>query len=419
MTINQGPHWKKEVEKKEYPVLTETIESDVAIIGGGITGVLCAYVLAKQGKKIVLIEKKELGKVATGHTTAFITQIIDTNLQDLIRVFGKDTARAIIDSHGKAISLIEAIIETEKIDCEFTRCSNYIYARTVEETKKLLAEYTAGKELGLLMRYAEENNLGFDTKAYIEVKRQAKFHPMKFLRALAEICEREGVRIFEGTEAMDISTSPTLSVNTEQGSVNASWIIAATYEPFKQPLGLFFKKGLYSSYVLKLDVPKQTFKEGTYEDLMNPYHYFRIDKKGNHDQMIIGGEDHRRDIPIDKEKNYSALEEYVRTTFPGLRYTITDRWEGPILEPSDGLAFIGRHKHPNILYAMGFSGNGMTYSAIAALILSNIILQKENPWFPIYRADRVPSSTSLLVKARDYFGELWNGAIKNFFRSKT
>jgi glycine/D-amino acid oxidase-like deaminating enzyme len=409
--------WKDDVKRSARQALETHMVADVAIVGGGMAGVLSAYLLAKAGKRVVLLEKKEIGEYATKHTTACITEIIDTDLADLEGTYGKENSKLILESHHKAIDLLEDSIETEHIDCEFKRCSNYLYAAKENEASSVEEEYSAGKKLGLKIEHKTDRALGFHNYGYNEVKNQAKFHPLKFLYALADKAVEKSAYIFENTEVERIDEK-TMTVVAKRGSVKAEWIIAATYEPFDQPLGLFFKKGMYESYVYELRIPPNIFPEAIYEDMENPYHYFRIDRKGSYDRMIIGGEDHRQDIPVKDEKNFKALEEYIQRTFPGLSYSIIHAWDGPILEPSDGLAFIGPHKNPKILYAFGFSGNGMTYSAIAAKMFKDTIMGDGSPYSELYRTSRTLSLKPLMTKAKDYTEELAGGALKNIFKPK-
>jgi len=413
--LRQVP-WKDDVKSPKYEELEGKETADVAIIGGGITSILTAYLLGKQGKKVVLLEKKQLGEYATKHTTACTTKIIDTDLSDLISIFGKEQTKKIIESHAKAIDTLEDIVKEENIDCEFMRVSNFIFATTPKESTSLYKELNATKELEINAPFRTGDALGFKNYGCIEVKDQAKFHPLKFCYSLAEIASRLGVQIYEKSEAVEIDEK-SMTVKTKKGEVEAPWIIGATYEPFQEPLGLFFKKGMYGSFAFELHIPGGLFPEAIYEDMQNPYHYFRIDQKEGYDRMIIGGEDHRRDIPVYDEKNFDALIEYIGRTFPGLKYEMVHKWDGPILEPSDGLAFIGPYKNPKILYAFGFSGNGMTYSAIAAKIFKDTILGNGNPYSEIYRTNRHLKMKPLITKGLDYAEELWNGAIKNSFRS--
>lgn len=404
------PTWD-EISIKEYPELAAPLSVDVAIIGGGMAGALSAYMLSKQGKKVALIEKEKIGTGATGVTTAFLTQSIDTDFTDIISMLGEKKAELVADSHRDAIECIERIVKEENIDCDFVRCSNYIYTDTEKDTDMLKEEHDAMKNLGIHVAFKKYSELGIPNTAYIEVYNQAKFHPLKFMKGILHAAEKEGALIFENTEAKEIFDGH--RIRTPLADIRADWIISATYEPFGNPPGLFFKKGMYVSYVYEVMMPHLKLEEGTYEDTDNPYHYFRVDKEKDGVRIIVGGEDHRQDIPVNAEKNFKALAEFIDSTFPDKKYEITRQWSGPILEPIDGLAFIGPHKEDHVLYALGFSGNGMTYSMISALIFSNIIFKKEDPWLAVYRADRISSLKSLLIKGRDYFEELVRGAVKN------
>jgi len=412
--------WVTTAQLPTYPLLTKDVKADVCIIGAGITGILSAYLLAKSGKKkIVIIEKNTIAEGATHLTTAFLTQIIDTDLSDLITIHGVEKAQRIVESHMTALELIEEIVRTENIECDFQRCSNYIYAHTDEEFGTLLAEYDGLNQLGITCGLSADPLPGFKNYGCIQVYNQAKFHPLKFLRGILNTLREYDVEIYEKTEAISIKESPLTVITKTKKKIGAQWVLATTYEPFGQPLGLFFKKGMYTSYVLEAHIPQQTIREGMYEDTKNPYHYFRIDPAPTFDTMLIGGEDHRSDIPIDPEKNFEALEEHLRELLDDREYTVANRWDGPILEPTDGLAYIGPHKNPHVLYAFGFSGNGMTYSGIAAHIFSDLILkEKDNAMADLYRASRDFGPKALLTKAIDYGGEFIHGAAKNVFRTK-
>jgi glycine/D-amino acid oxidase-like deaminating enzyme len=405
--------WVTTAQLPTYPALSKDIKAEVAIVGGGLTGLLSAYVLGKAGKKVAVIEKETIAEGATHLTTAFLTASLDTDPSKLIETFGVEHARKIVTSHMTAIDFIESIITEEQIDCDFMRCPNYIYAHKDEEFGTLLGEFDSVKQLGITANISGDPLHGFRNYGYIEMANQAKFHPLKFLRGLLHAMKKYDVQIFEKTEAKDIKESTQTVITKDKKKIQAEWILATTYEPFGQPLGLFFKKGMYQTYILEAHIPQNTIREGTYEDTMNPYHYFRIDPAPTYDTVIIGGEDHRTDIPIDTERCFEDLEEYLRDILDDREYTVTNRWDGPILEPSDGLALIGPHKHPNIMYAFGFSGNGMTYAGISALIFKDLIVnKKETELYDMYRASRILGARSLFTKAIDYGGEFVHGAAK-------
>lgn len=404
-----------DAEGPEYGSFQGEMKADVVIVGGGMAGVFAAFMLTEAGKKVILLENDRLGSGYTMCTTAFLTQSIDTDTDDLIKLFKKSGAKEILTSHQTAIDLVESIIKREKIDCDFMRCSNFIYANTEKDLKTLAQEAKALMDLGIKVSLSEKGeDLIIPNAGYIELCNQAKFHPMKFLYGLAERAEKSGAQLFEETEVKELKTieGGRQKVITDNGEIEADYVIVATYKPFNNPLSLYFKKGSYVSYVLEMEVNGMDLKEGTYEDTENPYHYMRVDKMKGYDRVIIGGQDHRKDVPVDEDKNFNALIEYADTIIPPENRKITKQWNGIILEPVDGLATIGQINEDHVLYALGFSGNGMTYSAISALIFRDVITGSDNYLVRLYHPKRHLGVKKLATKAKDYAEELVKGAVK-------
>ncbi|MBX4188098.1 MAG: FAD-binding oxidoreductase [Candidatus Doudnabacteria bacterium] len=417
MPILEQPTWKSFSKNVSFPSLKGEGAAEVIVIGGGLAGILTAYSLSKSGKDVAVLEMDKVGSGATEYTTAFITQGIDTDLVDLIKMFGSQKAKLVRQSHGEAINFIEDIIRTEKIDCEFVRCSSFIYTISKNGLKDLEKEVATAQELGFRSSI-NKSKLNFKNYGIMETKNQAKFHPLKFLYKLASVVSKNA-RIYEQSEVIKIERpggKGDWKVFTKNGSLTAPNVVVATYMPFNNPKQTYFKKGMYASYVFEAKLTKNSISEGIYWDDDNPYNYFRIDSQnGKYDRMIIGGQDHRKEVKMNSEKNYKALEEYMKETFSGLKYEITRRWRGPILEPSDGLALIGE-TYPKQYVATAFSGNGMTYSAISAMLLTDLILGKKNVWARIYDPKRVPSLYQLLKKGKDYTGEFFGGAAANILK---
>lgn len=413
MAQYSGTTWDQDTQFGRMPTLKGEGEADVAVIGGGITGMTTAYLLAKAGYKVVVLEKDSIGRGATGMTTAFLTQYIDTEISDLITMVGREKAALIYESHAQAIDILGDIIRREEISCEFMRCSNYIYATTEKDRSLLEEERDAAHDIGLDLTYVEDSHLPFTQLPYLELPHQAKFHPLQYLLGLIPILGMRGVKIYDNSAVTEIRGNEVL---TKEGKITAKHIVVATYAPFTNDL--YFKKAFYTTYVLELRVLAGALPQGIYEDTENPYHYFRVDSKGEFDRIIIGGEDHRSDIPVDTEKNFQSLKEYTEELLSDIEYTVVRQWSGPIIEPVDGLAFIGPHAQEGTFYATGFSGNGMTYSIIAADIITTIIQGSSHRWLDLYDANRTPSIKSLAAKGRDYTQELFGGAVKNTLRFK-
>lgn len=400
---------------KVYPKLTKNIEADAVVVGAGMAGIFTAYILAKAGIEVVVLEKNEnILQGATLMTTAFITQPIDTPLAELVKMFGEAKAKLVWKSGQDAIDLIADIVKKENIECEFQFVPAYTYAQDEKQFAKLTKEYTIIKKLGFTANLEKDGaKLNFRNSGFLEILNQAKFHPIKFAQALAEKAESAGANFFTSSEVLAIEG---LTIKTKSGQIKAKDIVIATYAPFTDE-GTQFKKGMYVSYVYELEIAKELIAEGLYQDMHNPYHYFRIDSYANFDRMIVGGEDNREEIKVSSDKNFNALEEHIKTVLGGNTYEIKRQWYGPILEPIDGLALIGKIK-PHTYVATGFSGTGMTYSAISSLIFRDSILADKNAYINLYDPKRIPSPKQLFMKGTDYTGEVFGGVVKNFFSSK-
>lgn len=410
--------WNINIEKPKYPPLNQDIKVDVVIVGGGLSGVISAYLLCKEGKKVALIEARELGSNATLLTTAFLTQVLDTSFVKLNDMFGHETAKTAWQSGNAAINEIERIAKSENISCEFTRCPAYEFAHTKKQFEKIEEDYKISRDLGFDTELHRENFLNFKNVGYLEIKNQAKFHPGKFLFGLSKKAKENGVLIFEDTEAVEIMGSSPVLVKTKNGcSILADDVLITTYRPFGEQKGVKFKKGMYISYVLEFEIPSGMLQEAMYWDIKNPYNYFRVDKRENSDRLILGGADHREEIPVDPKKSDEALEEFLRKILgkKTSQFKIVNMWAGPILESADGLAFIGKI-NPHYYIATAFSGNGMTYSMISAMIFRELLFNRENEWVKIYDPTRVINLKKLYQKGKDYIGEFFGGAVKNMLK---
>ncbi|MBX4211636.1 MAG: FAD-binding oxidoreductase [Candidatus Yanofskybacteria bacterium] len=411
--ISSQSSWQ-DVKLSHYPKLQHAIEADVVIVGGGLTGIVSAYVLAKTGKRVVLLEAETLGYNASSLTTAFITQAIDTDLSELVSLFGPKKARLIWESGQAAIGQIEKIIREEKINCNFMRCSVYEYATAEKDFEYLEEESQTAQKLGFKTTLGHDY-LGIRHEGYLELPNQAKFHPLKFLNGVAQASVKRGTQIYEHSKVERIiRNNRSLTVKTDQGEVLARDVIIATYNPFETK-GTRFKKGMYVSYVLEAKIQAGIIQEGLYWDQENPYHYLRLDRMKGFDRVIFGGEDHRAELKMSKAKNFRALEKHFKQLIGTTPYEITRKWTGPILEPVDGVALIGPIQN-HLYVATGFSGNGMTYSNIAARIFTDAITGRKNEWHAVYNPRRVITGKQLVSKGRDYIEEFFGGAAKNIFQ---
>lgn len=382
---------------------------DVAIVGGGIAGLSTAYLLSKSGKKVILFEDGYIGSGETGRTTAHITHALDDRYYNLEKLHGKEGAHIAAESHTAAINMLEAIVNEEKIDCDFEKLDGFLFLDSTDTKESLDDELEATHRAGIKSTeiISKVSNLSFDTGPCILFPNQAQFHPLKYLKGLSEAILSYGGKIYTATHVKDIL--PPNKIKTSDGyTAFAKNIVIATNAPIIDKVSkIYEKQQAYRTYVIGARIKKDKVPHALYWDTGNqnsentvaPYHYVRIQRNGeydsNYDLLIVGGEDHLTgNITDDRDlqQRYTNLESWTRNRFP--IEDIEFRWSGQVLEPKDGIAFIGHNpsddENKNVFIATGDSGNGITHGTIAGIILTDLILGKINPWVSLYNPSRVP-----------------------------
>ncbi len=404
--MNIQSTWQ-EVSAISAPTLEGSTQTEVIIIGGGIAGITTAYLLAKAGKKVVVVEKGNThDSSVTAYTTAFLTHSLDTDLVDLKKIFGTRDTKKILQSHEDAIDLVEKIIKDEHIECGFVKAPHYSIALSQSGAEDFKKEKDLSNQLGFTATWKESSFFPFQNYGAMVLDKQAMFHPLKYINGVRAAFEKMGGTYFDNTEAKAIEGDIRATVTTNHGTVTGNAVVIATYNTFIQPWWYIFKKGMYKSYVYELTIPKGSIPDGMYEDEENPYHYFRVEGE----RMIVGGEDHRIEIKFDPENAYSRLRKYVEEKLGIVDYKIVHKWSGPILEQVDGIPLIGLYSgsYKNRYVETAFSGNGMTNGTIAAMVVSDLILGKKNTYAQLYSPSRRIRLMAILVKSRDYIQEFFN-----------
>jgi glycine/D-amino acid oxidase-like deaminating enzyme/nitrite reductase/ring-hydroxylating ferredoxin subunit len=357
-----------------YPPLEDDTYADVCVVGAGIAGVTTAYSLAREGKTVVVIDDGGLAGGETGRTTAHITAVLDDRYYALERLHGLHAARLAAESHMAAIDRIEAIASAEDIACEFERVNGYLLGDAETLDRELAACHRAG--LTDTLRLGDR----------LRFPRQAQFDPILYVEGLARAIIRDGGRIYGGTHAIEMNGGTTGKVVTDKGrTITAGAVVVATGAPVNDVVTLHTKQSAYRTYVIAMPLT-EPIESALYWDTATPYHYART--RG--ETLMVGGGDHKTGQADDAEARYAAIEQWARKQFPGTG-KVERRWSGQVLDPVDGLAFIGANPGvvPNIYVATGDSGNGMTYGTIAGMLLTDLILCRENPWAKLYDPSRV------------------------------
>ncbi|MCX2741847.1 FAD-dependent oxidoreductase [Pontibacter anaerobius] len=391
------PVWMNHVQLPATKMLGENITCDVCVVGAGIAGLTTAYLLAKEGKRVVVLESKEIGGGETSRTTAHLSNALDEQYYNLIKLFGKDGARLACQSHGKAIDKIEEIAAEESIDCDFTRVDGFLFATSAEEQEKLMQELEALQQIGwqdvVMRKHCPVDTLtAFPCLHY---PNQARFHVMKYLSGLAKAVIDNGGSIYTGTHVKSFKSGAVATVVSANGhSVSSNHLVVATNTPVNDMLTIHTKQAPYRTYALAVQVPKDAVADALYWDMKDPYHYIRLQKdtanEAQYDLLIVGGEDHKtgqHDHPIEC---FQELERWTRLKFP-MAEEVQYRWSGQVYEPVDGLAYIGRNPgdEENVYIATGDSGHGMTHGTIAGMLITDLIIERPNPWAKLYDPSRV------------------------------
>jgi glycine/D-amino acid oxidase-like deaminating enzyme/nitrite reductase/ring-hydroxylating ferredoxin subunit len=384
--------WTGTVEMPTTPSLAENIHVDVCIVGGGMGGLNTAYMLMKEGKSVCVIEAGELGDGQTGKTSAHFSDIMDKRYYQLEKYHGEEGARIIANSQNAALDRLERIVELENIQCNLRRVPAYLYQAPETDPTILDKELAALKTIGgiAVERVVHVPVRSFNSGPALVFPNQIEFHPLKYLKGLAEVLLKNGVQIFTHTHAVEIKGGVDAFVRTKNDfKVTAANIVVATNSPINNIFAIHTKQAPYRTYIVGMLIPKGSVPHAFYWDTDEPYHYVRVaPENAVHDILIIGGEDHKTGQNKKPEESFERLQEWARERFP-VQETLY-RWSGQIMESIDGIAFLGHNPMDpdNIFVITGDSGNGLTSCMVGAMLITDQIQGRENPWSKIYNPSR-------------------------------
>lgn len=411
------PFWIDSAPLLAYGKLQNDIETEVLVIGGGIAGLTTAYLLSRSGKQVTLVEDGLLGSGETGRTTAHLTCALDDRYYYLEETFGAESAKLAAESHQAAIRLIEEIVQHENIDCSFRPVDGYLFSHPSDDPENLEKELDATQKTNLetAMVNSTPGIANGNSLRSIHFPNQAQFHILYYLEGLAQAIVRNGGFIYTETQAENI-TREGAKANGHQ--ISARHIVVATNSPINDMVTMHTKQHAYRTYVIGCKVKKGTLPYALWWDtgdnrsrwVAKPYHYVRLEPfDENYDLLISGGEDHKtgqadaENIP--ETQRYELLENWTKQHFPEAG-DISYRWSGQVMEPIDGLGYMGKNPGDDNIYIItGDSGNGMTHTTIGAMIINDSIQGIENKWEKLYDPSRITLKATV-----DYLKEVGNMA---------
>lgn len=390
------PHslWSASASMPVYPPLSANLNVEVCVIGAGIAGLTTAYLLQKNGVSVAVVEALSIGDGETSHTTAHIA-IPDEGFEEIENEYGRETARLVADSFAAAADLIETNVRTEQLGCQFERVDGYLFSCAEDPHATLDRELEAARRAGVDVR-KEDGQPPFEcgmAGPFLRFSRQAQFHPLRYLAGLAKAFEKKRGAIYCGTRALDIQErSDHVTVTTPTGKITADHVVVATNTPFNDRVAMHTKQNAFQTYVVASSIKKGSMPHALIWDDADPYHYVRLAEgtDDEHDLLIVGGADHKTGQEPHPGQHYRELEEWTRRHFPQAG-PLAYRWSGEVMEPLDGIAYLGLNPGSKHVYVItGDSGNGMTHATIGAMIATDAILGKDNPWAKVYDPGRKP-----------------------------
>jgi glycine/D-amino acid oxidase-like deaminating enzyme/nitrite reductase/ring-hydroxylating ferredoxin subunit len=402
---NTTPYWATSATFPQFARLGEDLGTDVVVVGAGVTGLTAAYLLAKAGKEVVVLERDRCALTDTGHTSAHLTMVTDARLTELVKRFGRDHGQAVWDAGLAAVSTIDEVIRTQKIDATFDWVDGYLHAPltddSTDEMERLEDDATLARELGFDAEYIEA--VPVVNRPGIRFANQAHVHPRSYLAGVAKALIALGVRIYEHSSADEFCDDPR-AVKAADHTVRCDDIVIATHNPL---VGLASVAGatlfqtklaLYTSYVIAGRVPKGVVPDALWWDTADPYHYLRVEPHRDFDVIIFGGEDHKTGQQDDTVDCYQRLEACLNGLVP--QVSVTHRWSGQVIETPDGLPYIGQSADHQYA-ATGYAGNGLTFGTLGAMLMSDAILGRTNPWTDLFD----PSRKAITRGVWDYLAE--------------
>lgn len=391
---NNKSFWLDTEKRKEYESLNKDLECDVCVIGGGITGISCAYYLSKKGLNTVVLERDRIASKTTGHTTAKITSQHDLFYDYLINSKGKEFAKKYYKANEEAIDNIEKIIKEENIVCDFERVDSFVYTKDINLVNNIKTEVGAVNSIGGECEFVEEIDLPVKIEGAIKFKNQAKFNPIKYINGLCDCIIKNSGKIYENSKVIDYKKDSDIFkvlIESSEGEYVVkckNLVVATRYPIFNVPGYHFIKMYQEISYAVASKMTDNIEIKDVYICKERPAISIRTAQYNGEKYLLVIGNNHKTGEDTETKDRYKILED-IAEKISGNK--VEYKWNTEDCISLDKIAYIGKYSNliDNMYVATGFNKWGMTTSNIAANIITDLILGKENKYLEIYNSTRL------------------------------
>lgn len=391
--------WEGDTIEMNFPGLAATYETDVLIIGGGITGVTLAALLAEMGQPSILVEAHRIGKGTTGHSTGNLYELMDTPLTEFDAKYNGAQIRRVIEARKKGLELILDLMDRYGIDAKQRSCNMYQFSMDADNVNLIQSEFSTALALNVPVREATDEEIPLPSFSGFKLERQAQINPLRYITELSQKISPELVELFEASAVIDIQRDKDMfTVHTADGTIHAKNIVHATHIP----KGVLFEQtllGPYREYGIACRLSHTLPFNGIYwGQLKNEKFSVRFYEIEDVPYVLVIGKRHKTGNCTNNELLIKGLKEFAYQYFP--IQSVVYSWGGQHYRPADLLPYIGEIGS-NEYMATGYATDGLVYGTLAAFILRDLILDENNEFAKLFS----PSRFNPLKSAKNFVRE--------------
>lgn len=418
----ENSFWIINNQGESYPTLDKDIETEYLIVGAGLTGLHTAYMLSKQNKKIIVVESDKVGYGSSGRNTGKITSSHGLIYESISKKYGEEKARLYYEANEEGLRLIKDIVKKYNIDCNFEEVPSYIFTQDEDSLKQIKSEYKTCEKLQIPYEYLNKiEDFPIEIKGALKLDNQAQFNSKKYMDGLAKVVSSKGVDIYENTPVVGLEKyKDGYIVKTRNNkTIKAKIVVIASSNIWHDELGLYFtKEHAYRSYltISKLNKP---IAKGMFINVEKPSKTVRTYTDKGQDYLICGGFDHKTGKCDNESKIFDDIVDFAKNNFKiGI---IEQRWSTQDYMATDNIPYIGHitKDEPDIYIATGFCKWGISTSAIASIVISDLILNQKSKYQGLFDPSRIGSYLNLnylkenTIMAYDYIkGKIKKGSME-------